>query len=95
MYQNWMAAGIQYILIRVIIQKLSISKNDTSSIDLPGWAIFKELILCVALAAGPIFSSIRPDGRILRILENIDPAELGQYHQVFAQLDQCCKILLS
>ena len=34
--------------------------NDTSSIVLPGWAILVELDICIALAAGPKFSSIRP-----------------------------------
>ena len=48
-----------YILTLIIVQTLSISKNDTYSIVLPGWAILVELIFCFALAAGPIFSSIR------------------------------------
>ena len=43
-----------YILTQVIIQTLSISKNYTSSIVLPGWAIFVELIFRIALAAGQI-----------------------------------------
>ena len=51
---------VSHILTQVIIQKLSISKNNTSSIVLPGWAILEELIFHIALAAGPLFSSIRP-----------------------------------
>ena len=41
-----------YIWTQFIIQPLSISKNDTSNIVLPGWAILVELILRIALAAG-------------------------------------------
>ena len=48
-----------YILTQVILQTLSNSKNDTSSIILPGWAILVKLIFRIALAAGPKFSSIR------------------------------------
>ena len=33
-----------YILTQVIIQTLSISKNDTSSIGIPGWKILVEFI---------------------------------------------------
>ena len=45
-----------YILTQVIIQTLSISENDTSSIVLPGKAILVELIFRISLAAGPIYS---------------------------------------
>ena len=48
-----------YIPTGVIIQTLLISKNDTSSIVLPGWAILEKLIFSIALASGPIFSSIQ------------------------------------
>ena len=58
-----------YILIQVIIQTL-ISKNGTSSIVLPGWAILAKLIVRIALAAGPIFTSTRP-------------AQLGKYWKIF------------
>ena len=51
---------VKYSLTKVIIQTLSISKNDTSSIVLPGWAMWLELIFRIALAAGLLFSSIRP-----------------------------------
>ena len=49
-----------YILTDVILKTLSISKNDASSIVLPGWAILVELIFRISLAAGPIFYSIPP-----------------------------------
>ena len=39
-----------FILTQVIIQTLSISKNDTLSIVLPGWAMLVELIFVFALA---------------------------------------------
>ena len=42
----------------VIIQTFSISKSFTSSLVLPGRAILEELILCIVLAAGPIFSLV-------------------------------------
>ena len=48
-----------YKLTRVISQTLSISKNVTSRIVLPGWTILEDFIFCIVLAAGPIFSSIR------------------------------------
>ena len=51
---------MKYSQTKVIIQTFSISKNDTSSIVFPGWAILVELIFSIALAAGPIFSSICP-----------------------------------
>ena len=44
-----------YIPTGVIIQTLLISKNDTSSVVLPG-SLFEELILCIALEAGPSIS---------------------------------------
>ena len=47
-----------YILTSVIIQTFSISKSYTSSIILPGMEILEELILCIGLAAGAIFSHI-------------------------------------
>ena len=56
----------RYILTQVIIQTLLMSKNDTSSSVLPGWAILVELIFCNSLAARHIFSSICP-------------AQLGKY----------------
>ena len=65
---------------RVIIQTLSISKNYTSSIVLPGWAILEELIFCIVLEARPIFF-------------NICPAQLGVYYPVFAQLGEYWKII--
>ena len=37
---------------------ISISKSCTYSIVLPGTAILEELILCIGLAAGAIFSRI-------------------------------------
>ena len=46
------------ILIWVIIQTFSISRNYTSSIVLPVRAILKELILCIGLVARAIFSDI-------------------------------------
>ena len=49
-----------YILTQVIIQTLSISKIDSSSIVIHGWVILVELIFDITLAAGPIFSNIRP-----------------------------------
>ena len=55
-----------YILTQVIIQSLLISKNYTSSIVLPGWAICVDLIFRIVLAAGPKFFSICP-------------AQLGEY----------------
>ena len=47
-----------YILPQVMIQILSISKDDASSIFLPGWTILEELIFRIALAPGAIFFSI-------------------------------------
>ena len=58
-----------YILIQDILQTFSISRNDTSSIVLPDWAILEELIFHIALAAGPIFYNIRPGGQILDNIE--------------------------
>ena len=49
-----------YTTTKGIIQILSIYKNDTSSIALPGWTILEELIFRVTLAAGPIFFNNRP-----------------------------------
>ena len=48
-----------YIRTQAILQTLSISKNDTYGIVLPGGTILVELIFQIALAAGPIekFSS--------------------------------------
>ena len=40
-----------YILNQIIRKTLSISKNDTSSIVFPGWAILDELTFRIALAA--------------------------------------------
>ena len=54
-------------MTRVIIETLSISKNDTYSTVLPGWALLEESIFCIALAAGSIFS-------------NIHPAEMGVFY---------------
>ena len=56
---------LPYILTQVIIQTLSISKKDTSSMVLPGWLILEELIFRIALATGPIFSSNGPAQKIL------------------------------
>ena len=50
----------------VIMETLSISKSDTSSIVLPDWAILEKFIFCIAQADVPIFSIIHP-------------AHLGQY----------------
>ena len=71
-----------YILTQVMVQTFSMSKKDTFSIVLPGWAILVELIFCTALAAGPIFSSICP-------------AQLGQYSIHPAELSEYWKILPS
>ena len=49
---------LPYILTSVIIQTFSISKSYNPSIVLPGRSILKELILCIGLAAGAIFSRI-------------------------------------
>ena len=64
-----------YILTKVIIQTLSISKNDTSSIVFPGWAIFVKLIFCIAMAAGFMFFIIHP-------------AQLGEYWKIFAHMPE-------
>ena len=56
------------------------TKNETSSIVLPGWAILVELIFRSAVAARPLFSSIRP-------------AELGEYWKIKAQLPEQYQIL--
>ena len=53
-------SGSGYIPTRVMIQTISISKNDTSSIILHGWAILKELLFLIDLAAGHIFFNIWP-----------------------------------
>ena len=50
----------QYILTQVKIQTLSISKKDSSSIVLPGWALLVELILHITLAVVPIFFQYWP-----------------------------------
>ena len=42
----------------VIIHTFSISKNDTFSMVLPGRALLEELVLCIGLGAGAIFSCI-------------------------------------
>ena len=49
------------------------AKNDTSSVV--GWAILVELILRIALAAGPILSSTEQS--------SIRPAELNEYWKIF------------
>ena len=66
-----------YILTQVIIQTLSISKTPVLSF-LVG-AILVELIFRIALAAGPIFSSIFQSGPIFF---SIPPAELGEYLKI-------------
>ena len=47
--------------------------SNTYSIVFPGWEILEELIFRIALAAGPILSSIRP-------------AELGKYWIIYTQM---------
>ena len=55
-----------YIMTQIIIQTLSISKNNTSSIILPGWAILTDLIsilplqlgLCFQILKNPVFTQL-------------------------------------
>ena len=43
---------------RVFKLELSISKDDTSSIVIPGWALLVDLNFCIALAVGGIFTPL-------------------------------------